>query len=125
MSKAKRVEKFKKHSFMFTCLDGPKTPPLRAKHLFGHLSHIEANNDKYRIAGPMQKSPDGEGFGSFFIVEANTEEEAWEVMKGDPYIQSDMYETVIVNQFVPACGKLLGGIIWDQDEIRTNMKKYS
>ena len=125
MSKAKRVAKFKKQSFMFTCLDGKKTPPLRAKHLFGHLDHIEANNEKYRIAGPMRRSPDGEIFGSFFIVEADTEGEAWALMKGDPYISSDMYETIIVNHFVPACGDLLGGIIWDQNEIRANMKKYT
>jgi len=125
MNKAKRISKFKKASFMFTCIDGPKTAPLRSKHLFSHLDHIEAHNEKYRVAGPMRRSPDGEIFGSFFIIEADSEEEAWTFMKGDPYISSDMYETVIVNHFVPACGSLLGGIIWDQDEIRENMKKYT
>jgi len=125
MANVKRVPKFKKRSFMFTCLDGEKTPPLRAKHLFGHLDHIEANNKKYRIAGPMSRSTDGETFGSFFIVEADNEEEAWDIMNGDPYINSGMYETITVNHFVPACGELIGGIIWDQDEIRANMKKYT
>jgi len=125
MPKAQRIAKFKKQSFMFTCLDGKKTAPLREKHLFGHLDHIEAHNEKYRIAGPMRRAPDGDIFGSFFIVEADTEDEAWKIMKGDPYISSDMYEAIIVNHFVPACGDLLGGIIWDQDEIRANMKKYT
>lgn len=125
MPKAKRVAKFDKQSFMFICLDGEKTPPLRTKHLFGHLDHIEAHNDKYRVAGPMRHSPGGEIFGSFFIVAADTEEEAWELMNGDPYISSDMYETITVSHFVPACGDLVGGIIWDQDEIRANMKKYT
>lgn len=123
--KAKRIAKFEKQSFMFTCLDGPKTPPLREKHLFGHLDHIEAHNEIYRVAGPMRKETNGEIFGSFFIVEANTEDEAWELMRGDPYISSDMYETILVNHFVPACGKMMGGVIWDQDEIRANMKKYT
>jgi len=125
MPKAKRVSKFDKQSFMFTCLDGANTAPLRSKHLFAHLDHIEVHNEKYRVAGPMRHSPDGDIFGSFFIVEANNEDEAWALMKGDPYISSDMYETVIVNHFVPACGALLGGVIWDQDEIRANMKKYT
>jgi len=125
MSKAKRVAKFEKQSFMFTCIDGEKTPPLRSKHLFGHLDHIEAHNEAYRIAGPMRHSPDGDIFGSFFIVEADTEEEAWALMKGDPYINSGMYESISVNHFVPACGELIGGIIWDQNEIRENMKKYT
>lgn len=125
MPKAKRIAKFEKQSFMFTCLDGAKTLPLRTKHLFGHLDHIEAHNERYRVAGPMRRTADGEIFGSFFIVEADTEEEAWDLMKGDPYIASDMYESVTVNHFIPACGALLGGVIWDQDEIRANMKKYT
>jgi len=124
MTKATRVAKFEKQSFMFTCLDGKKTPPLRAKHLFGHLDHIEAHNEKYRIAGPMRRAPDSEIFGSFFIIEADTEEEAWSFMKGDPYISSDMFESISVIHFTPACGNLLGGIIWDQNEIRANMKKF-
>ena len=125
MTKAKRVPKYDKGTYMFTCLDGEKTPPLRAKHLFGHLDHIEAHNDKYRIAGPMRHNADGDIFGSFFLVEADSEEEAWSIMKGDPYISSGMYETITVNHFVPACGKLLGGVIWDQGEIRANLKKYT
>lgn len=125
MTKAKRVAKFEKATFMFTCLDGPDTQPLRDKHLFGHLDHIEANNEKYRIAGPMRRQADGAIFGSFFLVEADSEDDAWEVMRDDPYISSDMYETITVNHFVPACGDLLGGVIWDQDEIRANMKKYT
>ncbi len=123
MSKAKQVTKFEKGTFMFTCIDGEKTPPLRTEHLFGHLDYIEANNNKYRLAGPIKS--DNEFVGSFFLVEADTEEEAWEIMRGDPYISSDMYKSVTVNPFIPACGKLLGGVTWDQDEIRANMKKYA
>ena len=72
----------------------------------------------------MRHKADGEIFGSFFLVAADSEEEAWEFMNGDPYISSGMYETITVSHFVPACGKLLGGVIWDQDEIRANMKKF-
>lgn len=125
MTKAIRVSKFAKATYMFTCLDGEKTPPLRAKHLFGHLDHIEAHNEKYRIAGPMRYEADGDIFGSFFLIEADTEEEAWSIMNGDPYISSGMYETITVNHFVPACGKLLGGVIWDQDEVRANIEKHT
>lgn len=123
--KASRVPRMTTNSWMFTCLDGPETAPLREKHLFGHLDHIEANNSYYRVAGPMRNGPDGEIIGSFFIVEADTEKEAWDKMRGDPYIDSDMYETVTVHNFVPACGALLGGVIWDQAEIRANMEKYA
>ncbi len=123
--KAKRVPRMKTNSWMFTCLDGPKTAPLRSEHLFGHLDFIEASNSFYRVAGPMRNGPEGDIVGSFFIVEADTEEGAWEKMRGDPYINSNMYETITVHHFVPACGALLGGVIWDQDEIRSNMEKYA
>lgn len=123
--KAQRVSKLGSESWMFICLDGEKTAPLREKHLFGHLDHIEANNDRYRVAGPMRNTPEEPIIGSFFIVDAASEEEAWEFMRGDPYIKSNMYETVTVHQVVPACGKWMEGVIWDQDEIRENMKKYT
>lgn len=124
MPKAQQISRFNRGTYMFTCLDGDKTPLLREKHLFGHLDHIEANNEKYRLAGPMRHSPDAPIFGSFFLVEADSEAEAWEVMKGDPYISSGMYESVSVNHFVPACGDMMGGVIWDQDVIRANIKKH-
>jgi uncharacterized protein YciI len=122
--KAKRVSKPSQPTFMFTCIDGPKTLPLREKHLFGHLDHIEANNDRYRVAGPIQES-DGKNIGSFFLVAADSEEDAWAFMRGDPYIASDMYENIIVQIFSPACGSWMGGIIWDQDEIRADIAKYT
>jgi uncharacterized protein len=122
---AKRVPKLANPTWLFICMDGAKTPPLRAKHLFGHLDHIEAHNAKYRIAGPMRDSADGPIVGSFFLVEAESETAAWAIMRGDPYIASDMYETITVRHIVPACGAMLGGVIWDQDEIRANMPKYT
>lgn len=125
MTKAQRVPKLTKATYMFTCLDGDKTLPLRKQHMFGHLDHIEANNDKYRLAGPMRRSADGDIYGSFFLIEADSEDEAWGVMNGDPYIESGMYETITVNHFMPACGKMMGGVIWDQEEIRANLDKYT
>lgn len=123
-NKAKRVAKPTHPTFMFTCIDGAKTAPLREKYLFGHLDYIEVHNDRYRIAGPIQES-NGKNIGSFFLIAADSEEDAWEFMRGDPYIGSDMYETITVQIFSPACGEWLGGVIWDQDEIRANTPKYT
>jgi len=124
-NKAKRVEKLSTPTFMFTCTDGPKTGPLREKHLFGHLDHIEANNDSYRVAGPFRDDESGDILGSFFLVKAENKAAAWDIMRGDPYIHSDMYASVSCQHFMPACGEWVGGIIWDQDEIRANIPKYT
>lgn len=123
--KAKRVAKLARATYMFTCTDGPKTKPLREKHLFGHLDHIEAHNNAYRIAGPFRNEANGEIMGSFFLVKAESKDAAWEIMKGDPYINSDMYETITCQHFMPACGEWMGGVIWDQDEIRKALPKYT
>ena len=123
--RAKRVSKLETETYLFFCKDGEKTPPLREEHLFGHLDHIEANNQHYRVAGPMRDEASGKITGSFFLIAADSEEDAWAVMNGDPYIKSDMFESITVQHLVPACGEWLGGVIWDQNEIRANMEKYS
>lgn len=124
-ARASRVEKLPEQTYMFICTDGPQTAPLRQEHLFGHLDHIEANNDAYRVAGPFKDDSDTKIIGSFFLVKADTKDAAWEIMRGDPYISSDMYASVTCQHFMPACGAWIGGIIWDQDEIRANMPKYT
>ena len=112
-----KVDKLATPTFMFTCMDGPETAPLRIKHLEGHLIYIENNNEKYRVAGPMRGTGDGEIVGSYFLIEAETEDQARAVMAGDPYMESGMYASVTVYEVVPACGVWMGGVIWDRETL--------
>jgi len=125
MSKVQQVSKLDKDTYLFICRDGEKTPPLRQKYLFEHLDYIEANHENYRVAGPMKTDTDGDFLGSVFLIAATSQEEAWEIMRGDPYISSDMYQKIECMHITPACGSWMGGIIWDQDEIHKNAAKYS
>ena len=68
----------------------------------------------------MRKDNDGDILGSFFLVAADSEDEAWAIMKGDPYIESGMYASITVHQIVPACGDWMGGVIWDREELMKN-----
>ena len=115
----KRISKPELPSFIFICMDGPETLPLRLEHLQGHLEHIEANHEHYRVAGPM-KNETGTIVGSFYIVAAPNREQAQSIMDGDPYMASNMYENVMVQEFVPACGAWMGGIIWDKEDLINN-----
>ena len=125
MSKpAKRVDKLENGTFLVICMDGPETAPHRLAHLEGHLIHIENNIDQYRVAGPVRDQADGEIIGSVFLIEANDEAEARTFMSGDPYISSDMYASVVFHHFTPACGALLGGVIWDREEVMANVAKH-
>jgi len=125
MSKAKRVPRPDTPTWLVTCLDGPDTPPLRNTHLFGHLNHIEANNAAYRVAGPIRDTLDGPIIGSVFLIPAESAEAAIASMQDDPYIASNMYASITAVNFAPACGQWMGGVIWDQDEIRANLPKYT
>ena len=120
-----RVAKLSTPTWLFVCKDGPDTPPLREAHLFGHLDQIEAHNAAYRVAGPIRDEPDGPIVGSVFLVEADTKADAESFMAGDPYISSRMYASVEVFHMVPACGAWMGGVIWNQDEIRGNLDRYA
>lgn len=121
---AKQVDKLPTQTFLVICMDGPKTPSLRLKHLEGHLIHIETHNDRYRVAGPMRKEAQSDIIGSFFLIEAEDEQDARAMMSGDPYISSGMYETVTYTHIVPACGHWMGGVTWDRTEVMANMPKY-
>ncbi len=120
ISQTKKVDKLDNETYMITCMDGPNTGALRLQHLEGHLIHIEKNNHKYRVAGPMRNDVGGEIVGSFFLIEANSEAEARAVLKGDPYLECGMYASMTVHQFSPACGTWMGGVIWDRDELLKN-----
>ncbi len=124
MSKPAQVEKLSKGTFILVCLDGENTEDIRRDHMFGHLDHIEKYNDLYRVAGPL-KSDDGDFYGSFFMVVADSEEEARSIIKGDPYVTSGLFKTITAYPFIPACGQWMGGVTWDQDVVRANMEQYS
>ncbi len=117
---ALQVPKLDQATYMFTCMDGPDTGPLRLEHLEGHLVHIENNNEKYRVAGPMRKDSGGDIAGSFFLIAADSEAQAWDIMRGDPYIESGMYASITVHHIVPACGAWMGGVIWDRETLIKN-----
>ena len=119
----KKVEKLSTPTFLFVCLDDSATAPLRLKHLEGHLRHIENNYQHYRVAGPIRKDADTI-IGSFFLVVAKSEAAARAVLKGDPYMASDMYGSVECHEIVPACGAWMGGVIWDRGEVMANVSKH-
>ncbi len=113
---APRVAKLASQTFLVICKDGPKTEPLRRKHLEGHLIYIEHNNDRYRVAGPMRNEQDGAIVGSFFLVRGKDEKDARDFLSGDPYFSSKMYNSVEFFNIVPACGSWMKGVIWDREE---------
>ncbi len=97
--------------FLFVCKDGPNAPAARVAHLTGHLAHVEAHWRRYIVAGPMRRPGETAICGSCFLVRAADVDEAWVVMRGDPYITSDLYAAVEVTDVTPSIGLWVGGKI--------------
>lgn len=97
--------------FTFQGIDGPGAVALRESFLEEHLAYVQNNIERYLVAGPL-KGPDGEMFGSLFLVYATDEADARAFMKGDPYLREDVFESLLVCEFVAAAGSAVGGITW-------------
>jgi uncharacterized protein len=106
-------------TFLFVCKDGPDAPALRREHLEGHLRHVEDNWERYVTAGPLKAPGSAAIHGSALIVKAHNVDDAWAVMKGDPYFTSGLFESVEVHDMTMSIGLYPGGKIWESvDAIR-------
>ena len=100
-------------TFLFIGRDGPDAARLRVEHLDGHLKHVEDNWRHYVTAGPLKAPGSGVIHGSCLIVIADTEEAAWAIMKGDPYVTSGVFATLEVHDMTMSIGRYPGGKIWE------------
>jgi uncharacterized protein len=106
-------------TFLFVCKDGPDAPRLRALHLEGHLAHVEANWWRYVTAGPLKAPGSAAIHGSALIIIADTIDDAWAVMNGDPYFTCGLFAHVEVHDMTMSIGVYPGGKIWESvDAIR-------
>ncbi|MBI1188628.1 MAG: YciI family protein [Alphaproteobacteria bacterium] len=105
--------------FMFLCIDGPAAPALRTRDLDAHLAHVEAYWDRYIIAGPTRAPGEDALDGSLFLVYAPTIDDAWALMRKDPYFTNGQYARIEARAFTPAIGAAIGGKTWrDADSVR-------
>lgn len=116
MSQPPTVPRLEQPCFLVLCRDDPERAALRDSHLAGHLSHVENHWQSYIAAGPLRQPGETTLCGSFFLVQADTLEDAEAIMAGDPYIASELYAEVEYLAFTPAIGQFLGGKIWEDAE---------
>jgi uncharacterized protein len=110
------VPRLDRTCFLVVCRDGAGAAALRARHLDGHLEHVEANWTRYITAGPMRE-PGGEALvGSVFLVLGDSLDDAMRLMQGDPYVTCGLYASVEYKEFTNSIGLFLGGRIWESRE---------
>ena len=97
--------------FCFVCKDGPKADPLRKDLLQPHLKHIEGVVEHIPVAG-YSRDADGNFLGSLLMIEAESEEQAWELFNQDPYAKVKIWDSIDVFPFNPVAGTWIGGVTW-------------
>lgn len=116
MSQPPTVPRLDQACFLVLCRDADGNAHLREENLNGHLSHVEQHWQRYITAGPLREPGETKLCGSFFLVLADSLDEAREIMSGDPYISCGLYAEVEYLAFTPAIGQFLGGKIWESAE---------
>ena len=118
---APTVKRFTTQQFLILAYDAPNSQPMREEHLAGHLHHIERNVNRYIVCGPLHDGEPMKLYGSFFVVMADSKEDARALLDGDPYLNCGMYERIEVHSVTAAAGTALGGtdaqsrggVIWE------------
>jgi uncharacterized protein YciI len=112
----KTVSRLAEAAYVFWCADGPAARTVRVTALAGHLAHIERHHDRYLIAGPMRRDPSPDICGSMFVVTAESEASARDLVAGDPYVSEGAFASIECLKLTPAAGRWLGGVIWESAE---------
>lgn len=89
---------------------GDHMAQLRKDALPQHMAHIERTVDRILLGGPLFEGENPAA--SFLIFKAESEAEALEMAKEDPYYAAGVWERFTVRRFVGGAGTLLGGITW-------------
>lgn len=92
-------------------IDGPEGAEIRLGLIGAHLAHVEANIDRYFVAGPL-KNAEGQTIGSMLVVEAADDADARAFLDQDPYAGAGLWSQIHVAAFAAVAGTSVGGAAW-------------
>lgn len=113
---APTVDRIDGEIFLVFAFDGGGSAEIRDRELDGHLAYVEQRCNEYLVCGPLREPGGPALIGSFFLVVADSEQAARELIGGDPYVQSGMYADIRVLSATAAGGRFMGGVIWESAE---------
>ena len=96
--------------FAFHCRDGENAAALRERDLQAHLDHVEANIDRYAVAGPLKRGEDT--VGSLLVLKGESEDDARAFFERDPYFIAGVWQAIRVDEFLSVAGDWVGGAAW-------------
>ena len=76
--------------------DKPGHAELRATHLQAHISWVDEHKDKVLVAGSLRHEPTDIPKGGLWVVEAESKQAVFELMKTDPFYTCGLRQDVEV-----------------------------
>ncbi|QBY04574.1 YciI family protein [Thalassotalea sp. HSM 43] len=98
----------------FICRDknNQHSQQQRQQKLTAHLKWVEQHMDIIRVAGPLLHNDSQDYQGSFYILEADSLDSAWQVFISDPYYQAQIWQSVTHQEYKAYAGTWVGGKNW-------------
>lgn len=73
-------------------------PDIRSRFMQQHLAFLVENKDVIHAAGPL-KEKDGTIKSGLWLVDADTAEQAWELVKADPFWPTGLRDVVEIKKW--------------------------
>jgi len=81
--------------FVLYCLDRPGRSHVRRLTRAAHLEYVAGRQGRFRFGGPLVDES-GAVRGSLMIVRAESRAELEQHMRGDPFFNADLFESVTI-----------------------------
>lgn len=94
------------------CKDAEGSAEPRTSKLPEHLRHIEAIEDRIKVAGPIVGADGKEAVASLLVFEVDNLDQANEMVKADPYCQAGVWSEINIQEFKGVVGSWVGGKSW-------------
>lgn len=91
--------------FVIHCLDKPGMMEKRMQAISAHRDYLDNSGIKVVMSGPLVEEDDeAKIIGSVYVLEAENRATLDAILKDDPLVQADIWETVNINTFIKRVG---------------------
>ncbi len=97
--------------YAIKCRDKPNSKEKRMAGLKAHLAHMDEVFDRVSIACPLYDEEGGFA-GSMLVISATDMADARAFIEGDPYYNSDIWESIEIDRVGVTAGSWVGGKPW-------------
>jgi uncharacterized protein len=79
---------------------------MRKLHMTNHLKFLHAHAHRIRAAGPLAEAANGHAAGGLWIVNTDSSETVWELIKADPFWPTGLRKSVRVLEWNQVFSKI-------------------